>query len=223
MRCNRSSLFHNGHQGGAVLFVALVFLVLITLLALTATSTSILQERMTGGVHNSQLALMGAETTVRSAEWNIWNKSNGGATSNKLHCGPSGGVTNDACYSEQGQGTVNAAIVAFRNAKTWLGTSDGGTSYATNGTTSLTGISTSSPKATGSLQSQPRYMVEDLGKVLPPNSPSSGEGGGRLALGGFGAGSQVLYSYRITARSTGGNQGSVRAAESVYVALPPSH
>ena len=33
----------------------------------------------------------------------------------------------------------------------------------------------------------------------------------------------TLYSYRITARSTGGNQGSVRAAESNYVALPPSH
>ena len=40
-------------QQGAVLFVALVFLVLITLLGLTAASTSILQERMTGGMRNS--------------------------------------------------------------------------------------------------------------------------------------------------------------------------
>ena len=38
------------HQHGAVLFVALVFLILITLLALTATGTSILQEKMTGGM-----------------------------------------------------------------------------------------------------------------------------------------------------------------------------
>ena len=204
-----------------MLFVALVFLVLITLLALTATSTSILQERMTGGVHNSQLALMGSESAVRSAEWNIWNKSNGGPTSNKLHCDAGGGQTGDACYTEQSQGVVNSTIVAFRNAKNWLGTS--GIPYATNGTTSLTGISTSSPQATASLQSQPRYLMEDLGRVLPPNAPSSGEGGGRLALGGSGAGSQVLYSYRISGRSTGGNQGSVRAAESVFVALPPSH
>jgi type IV pilus assembly protein PilX len=218
MSRNRSISFHHGRERGAVLFVSLVFLVLITLLALTATSTSILQERMTGGVHNSQLALMGAETTLRGAEWNIWNKSNGATGSNKLHCSPSGGVTNDACYSDQGG--VNANVLAFRNAKNWLGTSgDGATIYPT---TTLS-YATSSSKATASLGSQPRYLMEDLGKVLPPNSPSSGEGGGRLALGGFGAGSQTLYSYRITARSTGGNQGSVRAAESNYVALPPSH
>lgn len=44
-------------QRGAVLFVALVFLILLTLLALTATSTSILQEKMTGGMRNRQLSL----------------------------------------------------------------------------------------------------------------------------------------------------------------------
>jgi len=195
-----------------------VFLVLITLLALTATSTSILQERMTGGVHNGQLALMGAESTLRSAEWTIWNKSNGAAGSNKLHCSPTGGVTNDACYTDQAG--VNSTILAFRNAKNWLGTSgDGAKAY---GTATLN-YAASSSKATASLDSTPRYLIEDLGKVLPPNAPSSGQGAARLALGSISAGNQTLYSYRITARSTGGNQGSVRAAESNYVALPPSH
>ena len=218
MRCYRSSSFHPGRERGAVLFVSLVFLVLITLLALTATSTSILQERMTGGVHNSQLALMGAETTLRGAEWNIWNKSNGAVGSNKLHCSPTGGVTNDACYTDQAG--VNSTILAFRNAKNWLGTSgDGAKAYAA----STLGYAATSAQATASLDSTPRYLMEDLGKVLPPNAPSSGQGAARLAIGSIGAGSQTLYSYRITARSTGGNQGSVRAAESNFVALPPSH
>ena len=53
-------------QRGAVLFVALVFLVLLTLLAVAGMGTSILQERMTGGMRNSQLAQMGAETGLRA-------------------------------------------------------------------------------------------------------------------------------------------------------------
>jgi type IV pilus assembly protein PilX len=220
MHCNRSSSFHPDRERGAVLFVALVFLVLITLLALTATSTSILQERMTGGVHNSQLSLMGAETALRGAEWNVWNKSNQGANNNKLHCSLSGGTTGDSCYSIRG--TANTYVTAFRNAKSWIDpsvTPDGAKAYAT----STLAFGSSSGEATASLQSTPRYLMEDLGQVLPPNAPSSGEGGGRLALGGFGAGSQTLYAFRITARSVGGNLGSMRAAESNYVALPPSH
>ena len=90
-----SNLSGPARQRGAVLFVSLVFLVLITLLALTAASTSVMQERMTGGLRNGQLALMGSESTARSVEWLIWNKSNN-ATSNKLHCGATGG--DDFCY-----------------------------------------------------------------------------------------------------------------------------
>src|SRR5690242_19298282 len=56
------------HQRGAILFVALVFLILITLLALTATGTSILQEKMTGGMRNRQLGLMGSESGLRGGE-----------------------------------------------------------------------------------------------------------------------------------------------------------
>jgi len=54
-------------QRGAVLFVALIFLILLTLLGLAASGNSILQERMTGGVRNRQLALMGAESGARGA------------------------------------------------------------------------------------------------------------------------------------------------------------
>ena len=53
-------------QGGAVLFVALVFLILLTLLALTATGTSILQEKMTGNMRNAS-SLLGAEAARAAA------------------------------------------------------------------------------------------------------------------------------------------------------------
>jgi Tfp pilus assembly protein PilX len=105
-------------QQGAVLFVALVFLVLITLLGLTASSTSILQERMTGGLRNGQLGLMGAETAARGAEAWLWNLSN---NNGKINCGYNGG-DNGFCYAPQtaddGSGNTiyanNPLVVAFR-------------------------------------------------------------------------------------------------------------
>lgn len=206
---------HPDKERGAVLFVALVFLVLITLLALTAASTSVLQERMTGGLRNNQLALMGAESGLRGVEWSIWNRSNNASGSNKFDCQPNGGSTNDSCYRMSGP---NATVTAFRNAKSWLGSSDGGQAYATKTLTSL-----SNAQSSAQLANQPRYLIEDLGRVLPPNSPPSGQGGGRFGIGGKGAGNQTLESFRITARSTGGNDGSIRVAESYFVALPPSN
>ena len=208
--------FQARRERGAVLFVALVFLVLITLLALTAASTSVLQERMTGGLRNNQLALMGAESGLRGVEWSIWNRSNKGSGSNKFDCQPDGGSTNDSCYRVGGP---NATVTAFRNAKSWLDpAADGGQAYATKTLTSM-----SNAQSSAQLANQPRYLIEDLGRVLPPNSPPSGQGGGRFAINTKGAGNQTLESFRITARSTGGNEGSVRAAESYFVALPPSN
>ena len=71
-------------QGGAVLFVALVFLILLTLIGLTATGTSILQEKMTGGMRNRQLGLMGAESAMRGGEAYLWTLSFNSASGQPL-------------------------------------------------------------------------------------------------------------------------------------------
>ncbi|MDR3388343.1 MAG: PilX N-terminal domain-containing pilus assembly protein [Rudaea sp.] len=218
MRRTSSNIPSLPRQRGAVLFVALVFLVLITLLGLTGMSTSILQERMTGGMHNNQLSLMGADSALRSTEWSVWNASNIG--NGKLHCGPTGG---DAfCYqanNANASGTVlmNPLVTTFRTTYGWVATAADGGNVSTANLTGLTGSQTSA-----SLAQQPQYLIEELGKVLQPGAPSNGEGGGRDNAGNRGAGSQTLYAYRITSRATGGNQGTVRLLESYFVALPPS-
>jgi type IV pilus assembly protein PilX len=205
-------------ERGAVLFVSLVFLVLITLLALTAASTSVMQERMTGGLRNGQLALQGAESTARSVEWLIWNKSNN-ATSNKLHCGVTGG--DDFCFQASnvtGTFGMNSEVVTFRNLQGWPATPPAGsTTYATT----MTGLTGS--QAVASLAQQPQYMIEDLGILLPPGAPNSGNGGAILPIGGAGSTSTQVHTYRITARATGGNSGSVAAMESYFVGQPPSY
>ncbi|HZP65244.1 MAG TPA: PilX N-terminal domain-containing pilus assembly protein [Rudaea sp.] len=214
---HRSQRVFRQNQRGAVLFVALIFLVLLTLLGLTASGTSILQERMTGGLHNGQLAMMGAETALRGVEWDIWNKSN--QTPNKLHCGGQG--LDDPCYQasnvgqSSGYAIINPGVTQFRNSVSNPGTL--GKAYQTKTLTSMSGA-----ESTASLSSQPKYIIEDLGVVLPPGAPTNGMGGRRDALQNFYSGNQTLHSYRNTARSLGGDTGSTRAVESYFIALPPS-
>ena len=206
------------HQRGAVLFVSLVFLVLVTLLALTAASTSVMQERMTGGLRNGQLALMGAESTARSVEWMLWNKSNNPG-SHILHCGASGG--DDFCYQTSnvnGVYAMDSKVPTFRNQQGWGGGScDGATTYGTT----MTGLSGN--QADASLAQQPCYMIEDLGMLRPPGTPPNGNGGQRWAVQGDGSDNIQLHTYRISARATGGNSGSVGAIETYFVGQQPSY
>lgn len=213
-----ASLLRPHGERGAVLFVALVFLLLLTLLALTATSTSILQERMTGGMRNSQLGLMGAESAARGAESWLWNLSN---NSGHLNCGYNGG-DNGFCYKPQAGGLasdgkttllVNNPIVnAFRTTASWI-------------TLPSIGVKAYTEAMTGNaaLAQDPQYMIEDMGVVLPPGATANGQGGSRDPTRGKGAGNQTLYSYRVTSRSTGGNDASVRAVEVYFGAGVPSN
>lgn len=203
-------------QNGAVLFVAMIFLVLLTLLGLTAAGTSVLQERMTGGLRNAQLGLMGAESAVRGVEAIIWNKSND-PSQPTFHCGATGG--DDHCYQitdTLGAGTssmINPLVTTFRQQRGWPSStsSDGAAPYATN----LTALSGS--QATASLEKQPRYLVEDLGLLLAPGVVPNCTGGRRDPCGD----NSTQHLFRITARATGGSANSVATVESYFSANLP--
>ncbi len=55
-------------QGGAVLFVSLMLLVIFTLLGLAAMQVTVLQERMSGNFRTINLAFQNAEGQVRASE-----------------------------------------------------------------------------------------------------------------------------------------------------------
>lgn len=55
-------------ESGAALFVSLILLLVITLLGLTSSNVSILQERMASNVRESNVALQRAEATLREIE-----------------------------------------------------------------------------------------------------------------------------------------------------------
>jgi type IV pilus assembly protein PilX len=219
-RCNRPA----GREGqsGAVRFVALVFLVLLTLLGLTASSTSILQERMTGGMRNGQLARMGAESALRAGEVDLWtapqrsNFSSGGsayppcASAGAQPCVYQRNWVEDATTAARTR-KPDSRVTSFRNSKSWLSSgSDGAQDYPVQ-VDDLDG-----DDASASLASQPRYLVEDLGLDTDASSIKGRMGGARLQeLGGPG-GAPKMHLYRVTARSQGGTDTVLRVAESVF-------
>ncbi|MEO6688559.1 MAG: PilX N-terminal domain-containing pilus assembly protein [Dokdonella sp.] len=206
-------LRHN--QKGAVLFVALIFLILLTLLALTATGSSILQEKMTGGMRNRQLGLMGAESALRGGEANLWTLNFTAAGGQPMPPCISG-VTHSCVYRPQRNGSLDPKIQAFRSAKTWQFKDSGGSSVALplagspTYTQTLTGLTGAAE--TASLSAQPYLTIEDLGADV-----AAGAGGQSGVIdperqGGPG----TAWLYRITSRSQGGSAAVVRVAESVF-------
>jgi type IV pilus assembly protein PilX len=60
-------------QRGAILFLALIMLLILTLIGVTAARLQTSEESMARNDHNHQLAIQSAEAALRSAESSIWN------------------------------------------------------------------------------------------------------------------------------------------------------
>lgn len=194
-------------QRGAVLVVALIFLILLTILAISASGRSLLQERMAGGLHNAQQAEMSAQTALRGAEWKLWTNAVRTITGGGMEC--SLGVFSTDCYKYV-PGSPNANVVNFRTKSGWV--TAGATEYkGYDGSVDYTSASK------GKLARNPWYIIEDMGQVRPENVGPAQECG---ATGGCsGGGDSILHIYRITARGAGGSANTVRVQESTFMAV----
>jgi type IV pilus assembly protein PilX len=191
-----------------VLIVALVFLLLLTLLSIGASRHALLQQRMAGALRNAQQAEMGAEAALRGAEWRLWTASASGAP---LRCGSD--VLTD-CFLNDPTMRPAEAVAAFRGGEGWV--ANYGTEYGSaHGSVDFTRPSREAGNA--ALAKNPRYLIEDLGPELPPDTGVQRESGATGA-GGVGYTSTSRHIYRITARSTGGSANTVRVLESTFSA-----
>jgi len=194
-------------QRGAVLVVALIFLLLLTILAISASGRSLLQERMAGGLRNAQQAQMSAQTALRGAEWKLWSStSNVGA---HLNCGT--GIFSDCYIYDPASPLTN--VVKFRNDPGWINPGNIATPYKgyANGKDFTT-------TQDGKLAKNPNYLIEDLGIELPPGVSGALHESGVTGSANTGAGSTSRHVYRITARATGGSENTVRVLESTFAA-----
>lgn len=194
-------------QRGAALVLGMIFLLVITLLAITVTGNSALQLRMAGNLRNSQQSQMSANTALRGAEWNIWRSTN--VVGGQLIC-TDGSLSAQGCVmynpantSMYGPGGV---VTQFREGSTWPAT---GIQYqGPAGTGGYTGASLN----TAQLAKNPRYIIEDLGRVRPPGAGPQQESGAGTGV----SGSVRVNTYRITARAAGGNDNAIRVLQSTF-------
>jgi len=78
-------------QRGAVLYVALIFLILMALIGVVGMQVSALQERMSANYRNTNLAFQNAEAQARQIETNIQNSLSGGVNTyaaDQEYCAP---------------------------------------------------------------------------------------------------------------------------------------
>lgn len=197
-------------QRGAVLVLALVFLLLLTILAISASGRSLLQERMAGGLHSAQQAMMNAQTALRGAEWKLWTSTKD--VTAHFNCGT--GIFTD-CYSYDA-GQPIADVENFRTKPGWV--TAGSTEYTGyNDGTNYTAIADTDE--VGNIAKNPRYIIEDLGRELPPGVTGILHESGYTGPGGNQAGKDVeRHIYRITARATGASPNTVRVLESTFAA-----
>lgn len=196
-------------QRGAVLVIALIFLLLLTILAVSASGRSLLQERMAGGLRNAQQAEMSAQTALRGAEWKLWTSTSN--VSAHLNCGT--GIFTD-CYLYDPANPI-ANVVNFRTKAGWQ--TAGATVYqGATGSTDFTSFATSTQS--GNLAHNPLYMIEDLGVELPPGVSGNMHESGATGSTGTGTASVSRHIYRITARGAGASANTVRVLESTFAA-----
>ncbi|MGB8634544.1 MAG: pilus assembly protein [Rhodanobacteraceae bacterium] len=208
------------HQRGAVLLVALIFLLLLTILALSSSGSSLLQEKMVGAVRNQQLAEFGAETALRGAEARLWTASE---TKDPFirNCSGSGSIKDvngnavlQACRAYDKK-NPDASFSAFKH-KSGL---DLTSSSVTGNSFKYDKNLTASSLNTGKLAAEPRYIIEYLGIARPPGGGGPQVESGYSGPGTVGVGSQDVRMFRITARSVGGNDKASRVVQSTFGAL----
>ncbi len=112
-----------GRERGAVLIVALVFLVIMTVLGVTAMRTTTLQERMAGNVRDSNLAFQSAEAALREGEQFLqqatlppFNGANGLLPMEE----DAGQVTFWNAYAWNGNGRVTASVAGVIEAPRYV-------------------------------------------------------------------------------------------------------
>jgi type IV pilus assembly protein PilX len=140
------------HQRGVALITGLIFLVVLTLLGITAARMSSLEERMSGNTRDRSLAVQAAEMALRDAELDIRNSGRvSGITGFVSAC------TNGLCYNGI-QGNVSGTD--WNVTPAWsLVSMTAAPSVAYGDYTAATDIA--------GLWAQPRYIIEGLRKILP--------------------------------------------------------
>ncbi|GGA14178.1 hypothetical protein ISN74_12040 [Dyella caseinilytica] len=191
--------------------MVLIFLLLITMLAMGTAQHALLQQRMAGSLRNAQQARLSAETALRGAEYRIWSIASQAGI--HLHCQDGRISSDDGCVMYRPLSapySANGTVTRFQTASGWV--TGIGKSYIGS---QRRGYTSGKGQPTAALAKNPVYIIEDLGSMRPPGAGSLHESGNTGPNNG-GVGEVDVHIYRITARGTGGNPNIVRVVQSTF-------
>ncbi|MBX3617980.1 pilus assembly PilX family protein [Nitrosomonas sp.] len=193
MKKNLSSQYK---QGGAVFVTGLIFLLVLTLLGITATRMATVEERMSGNMRDRLLAMQAAEMGLRYAEQHV-RDNDPTTTSPKPIEGLSEfdtGCTDGFCYYGSG---VEAPGVVVDTVSSWTSycTPTCPISYVEGTVFRVDGVTYTAPLLPVGVPA-PTYLIEGIRKTPP--------------------GGVLRYYYRITIRAQGAKQGTVVWLQEVF-------
>lgn len=181
-------------ERGAVLIVALLFLVILTMLGVTAMTGTTMEQRMAGNTKDIGVALQAAEAAMRDARRDINTLPVNGASGRNLHISQfgDGSGTDNATCSTTAKGLCRPAGYSEQ-----LGTILPPALNIDAQTYAQYGEYTGAPQILG-VANQPRYLIEIF------------------CLKYHGGGLGACKFYRITARGYGGNPNSQVTLQEIF-------
>lgn len=187
-------------QRGAVLIIALVMLLLLTLIGVAGLRDTQLQERMAGGAQDREIALQAAEAALREAEEAVEDgdvSDLDGGDAVKYYDGPD---DPDDLQRKDGGGNAVTEVAYWRDHYDWGGNNS--TPYATT----LVGVT-----------DFPLYVIEQLPSTYSAIAGSTNAGVASAS------GIPTITDYLITVRATGATADTVVILQSMYryVETPP--
>lgn len=208
-------------QSGVALVVGLIFLLITTLMAVTAMSGVIMQERMAGNLRNISVAQAGAESALRAGEsWIREFHSKGDqlagdcSATDQVFASTSSAVDllNSACQANM------TALNEFRSAKQWIESPS--SAFIQDFPVGRISDGQLGSHTGASLARRPQFAIESLGPLRGLDSTGGQVGSfGGVDAAGSGSTTPPATVYRISARSTGSTLNVVRAVETYYVGI----
>lgn len=213
---------YQSRQQGMALVIGLIFLLITSLMAITAMSGVVMQERMAGNLRNASIAEAGAESALRAGEkWIRDFHSRGDQLIGACR-------TSDTVLAREEIDPANvngdcedaiALANQFRSLPDWSSTWDG--EFIHDYPSELIADGALSSHEGAGMAQRPQFMVENMGVVRCTGCATGGQVGsfGGVDAAGSGSATPPPNVYRITGRSVGSTANVMRVAESYYIGI----
>jgi type IV pilus assembly protein PilX len=189
MKGQRMRSFGNPHprQRGVVLFIALILLVILSLLGVTAARLQTSEERMARNEDNRQMGAQAAEAALRNAEANLAGNA----------------------YTAFASNTAGQYTLDWNNGPPVITNWNDPLQTLSYGAPTTPGV-TAGPALTAmpATVPTPTYIVEQL--------PAVTISGDNLSCTGYGCPTGTITVYRVTATGTGADQTTTTTLQSIY-------